>query len=105
MAKFLGVVGYAETKETSPGVHIPFITERLAKGDVFKSKKNSESSGNVNDNINVNITISIIADEYANKNFFAIKYVVWKGSRWKVTSVDDSQRPRLVLTIGGLYNE
>lgn len=103
MAKFYGVVGYAETKETTPGVWTEAITERKYRGDITRNTRRLEGANQVNDNVTVNNTISICADAYAYQNFFAIRYVEWMGARWKVTNVE-VQRPRLILTIGGVYN-
>jgi len=104
MAKFYGAIGYAETKETAPGVWRESITERSYYGDVIRNTRRWEGSEHLNDDLNINNLISIVADAYANENFFAIRYIIWMGSKWKVTNVE-VQRPRLVLTIGGLYNE
>jgi len=103
MAKFYGVVGYAETKETTPGVWTETITERKYRGDITRNARRLEGTSQVNDNITINNTISICADAYAYQNFFAIRYVEWMGANWKVTNVE-VQRPRLILTIGGVYN-
>lgn len=103
MAKFCGVIGFAETAETVPGVWREVITERRYKGDVFRNLRKLESSGNVNDNVNISIEISIIADAYANNNFFSIRYAEFMGAKWRITSVD-VKPPRLVLTLGGVYN-
>ena len=104
MAKFYGQIGYAETKETAPGVWREVITERTYTGDVLRNTRRWENSENLNDNLNVNNLISIVADAFAYQNFFAIRYIVWAGSKWKITNVE-VQRPRLILTIGGVYNE
>ena len=47
--------------------------------------------------------ISIIADPYAYKSFHSMRYVEFMGNKWKVANVE-IQYPRLILTIGGLYN-
>ena len=57
----------------------------------------------VNDNVVISNQISIIADPFAMSNFHNIKYVEYMGTRWKITSVD-VQYPRLLLTLGGVYN-
>lgn len=103
MAKFYGAVGYAERVEMRPGVWEETITERYYYGDIQRNTKRSESSEHLNDNLNVNNIISIAADAYADQHFFAIRYVNWAGTRWNVTTVE-VQRPRLILTIGGVYN-
>ncbi len=103
MAKFYGAIGFAETAEVVPGVWREVITEHKYKGDIVRNVRRLESSGNVNDNVNVSNEISIVADAFANCNFFTIRYVEFMGTKWKVTSVD-VKPPRLVLTLGGVYN-
>ena len=104
MAKFFGIVGYAEMKETSPGVWTEEIIERSYKGDITKNSKRNEGGEYLNDNIRLSNTISILCDAYAYEHFFAIKYVEWMGAKWKVTDVE-VKRPRLILSIGGVYND
>ena len=103
MAKFYGVVGYIETEETSPGVWEEVVHEYRYRGDVIRNTRRWENSESINDNLLINNSISIIADNYAYEHLFAVRYVEWLGSKWKVTNVE-VQRPRLILTIGGLYN-
>ena len=104
MAKFCGVIGYAVTKETEPGIWEEQIIEIEYFGDVIKNSRRFSGSAKVNDDINISNQISIIADPFANNNFHAMKYVVFMGAKWKISEVT-VQYPRLILTIGGLYNE
>lgn len=103
MAKWHGVIGYAETIETEPGMWEEKITERKHYGDVIRNNRRLQTVDQLNDNINVSNEISIVADPYANKHIYAMRYVEFQGSKWKVSSVD-VQYPRLILTLGGLYN-
>ena len=103
MSRFYDVVGYSETKEVRPGVWEDVIVEKPYFGDVTRNSRRWENGEHLNDNLNINNTIEIVADAYAYNNFFSIKYVKWMGALWKVTNVE-VQRPRLVLTIGGVYN-
>jgi len=103
MGKFYGVIGYAETSETSPGVWTEGITERTYSGDILRNTKRWQSGENLNDNIIVNNEFSIVADPYAYANFHTMKYIKWKGVSWKITQID-IQRPRIRLMIGGVYN-
>jgi len=103
MARFHGKVGYGETVETSPGVWDDVITERSYFGDVLRNTRRLREGESVNDDLSVNNSISIVADAYANDHFFAIRYVQWMGSLWKVSDVE-VQRPRLILRLGGVYN-
>lgn len=103
MAKFYGTVGYVETKETKPGVYGQTFTEKNYYGDLLPNIRKLEAGESVNDDVALNNKISILADPYAEAHFFAIRYVKWMGTAWKVTNVE-VQRPRLILTFGGVYN-
>lgn len=103
MAKFYGVIGFAETVETSPGVWKEQITEHNYFGDVGRNTRQLQTTDQVNDNINIANEISIVADPYANENFHTMRYIEFMGAKWKITKVE-VQRPRLILTVGGLYN-
>jgi hypothetical protein len=79
------------------------ITERNYFGDVLKNTRRLKEGENLNDDLEVNNLISIISDPFASQNFHKIRYVKWMGASWKVTLVD-VQSPRLILTLGGIYN-
>ena len=103
MARFYGVIGYATPVETTPGVWEEKITERTYYGDLIRNTRRLQSADQLNDNINVANEISIVADPYANENFHAMRYVEFMGAKWKISNVE-VQYPRLILTVGGLYN-
>lgn len=103
MTKWFGVIGYAETVETTPGVWEEKIVERSYFGDVTRNTRRLQTTDQVNDNIDISNTISVVADPYAYQNFHAIRYVEFMGAKWKVSSVD-VQHPRLNLSLGGVYN-
>ena len=103
MAKFYGKIGYAETKETKPGVWVEQITERSYYGDVTRNSRRLQSAEQLNDDININNEIRIVADPYAIDNFHSMRYAEFMGTKWKITNVEVSY-PRLILTLGGLYN-
>jgi hypothetical protein len=62
-----------------------------------------DSGEKLNNDISVGNSISIVADEYASSNFFNIRYVEWVGVLWTVDRVE-VQSPRLLLTLGSVYN-
>ena len=103
MAKFYGVIGYAVTKETAPGVWTEEIAEQSYYGDLTRNMRRLQDSGDLNDDINVANEISIVADPYANANFHSMRYVAFMGAKWKISKVE-VQYPRLILTLGGVYN-
>lgn len=103
MAKFYGAIGFAEQVESTPGVWEEKIIPRCYFGDLIRNTRRLESADQINDGINVSNQISIVADPYANKNFHTMRYVEFMGAKWKVSNVE-VQYPRLILTLGGLYN-
>lgn len=103
MAKFYGAIGYAVTEEAKPGVWTEKIIEHVYYGDLTRNTRRLQSADQLNDNIDVANEISIVADPFANENFHSMRYVEFMGAKWKVTSVE-VQYPRLILTLGGVYN-
>lgn len=103
MAKMVAKIGYAEQVETAPGVWEEQFTVRSYYGNLIKNSRRLQSTDGVNDNITISNEISIIADPYANQNFHTMRYVEFMGTKWKITAVD-VQYPRLVLSVGGVYN-
>ena len=103
MARYYGSVGYEDTIEPDSGVFKENITERQYYGDIIRNNRRLENSGEINDSINITNQISIVADPYAIQNFWKIRYATFMGQKWKVKDVSVEQ-PRLILTLGGLYN-
>ena len=103
MAKYYGKVGFAEQVQVSPGVWEDKIIERNYYGDLIRNTRRYQTADKVNDDLNISNEISIIADPYARLNFHKLKYVEFMGAKWKVSNVD-VQYPRLILSVGGVYN-
>ena len=104
MAKFHGFIGFVETQETRPGVfEEAIVAQRPYNGDILRSSKRWESTDNLNDNINISNQFSIIADQYAYNHVYSMRYLKYMGVAWKITDVE-IQYPRLVLSVGGVYN-
>lgn len=103
MAKFYGVVGYGHTVETAPGVWDDVIIEKSYYGDVIRNARKLQEGEKINNDLSVSNSINIVADAYASENFFAMRYIMWAGTLWIISSVE-VQRPRLILQLGGVYN-
>jgi len=103
MAKFYGSIGYAIPEESAPGVWEDRIVEHSYYGDVIRNKRKLQSSSQLNDNIVVSNEISILSDPFANENFHYMRYVTYMGAKWKVSDVEVIY-PRLILTLGEVYN-
>lgn len=103
--RYYGKVGYRPTVEIRPGVWVDGeIIERPYYGDVLRLSRRYYTTDQTNDELNISQQISILADPYAYEHFVDIKYVVLNGIKWKVSTVE-IDRPRLKLTVGGVYKE
>ena len=103
MAKWYGIIGYAETVETVPGVWKEQITKRSYYGDLTRNSRRLQTADKLNDDININNELSIVSDPYAMNNFHSMRYAEFMGTKWKISNVE-VRFPRLVLTLGGEYN-
>ena len=108
MAKFTGWVGYVTQTETSPGIWQSIPVEHKMRGDVLRLASSATNDGrirdgSINDDIDIQQRISLVADPFAYENFSSLKYVIYMGVKWKITGVE-VPRPRLILTLGGVWN-
>mgnify|MGYP007022355883 FL=1 len=104
MTRYHGYVGYAIDVEAYPGVWEEQISEHEYFGDVLKNRINMQQGSVVNAKITISNSISIIADPFAFEHVYAMRYVTYLGKKWSIVNVS-IERPRLILTLGGLYNE
>lgn len=103
MAKWYGKIGYADNVEVEPGLREDSIVEKSYFGDLTRNTRKLQTSGDINDNLNIANELSIVADPYAVQNFYKMRYVEFNRAKWKITDVE-VQYPRLILSIGGLWN-
>jgi hypothetical protein len=101
--KFHGKVGYGQTMETSPGVYEDIIVEREYYGDLMRASRQFAQGEYLNPDLSLGNMVSVVADSYANENFFNIRYVEWRGVRWTVSNVE-IYAPRLTMYLGKVYN-
>lgn len=104
MAKFYGLIGYAQTVEGEGSIWHEEIIEKPYYGDTIRDGyRFNGSSDKENDDISINNEIRIVADTFAFQNTHLMRYVTFMGARWKITSVTVSY-PCLIISIGGVYN-
>lgn len=105
--RFSGVVGYAVSTETVPGIWTDVVTEKTYFGNVVTNSRRLEPPPMVppeaNSGISLSNSFSIVADADAYENYLNMRYVIWEGVYWTITDAA-IQRPRIVLTIGGQWN-
>lgn len=104
MSKWFGKIAFATQVEYEPGCWEDQVVERPYYGDLISNRWKREKSNGVNDNINLSNQISIVADPFALSHISTIICIEHREAKWCVTDVDTSQFPRLILTVGGVYN-
>ena len=105
MAKFYGNIGFGTEVEepVGSGNWVLDVVVRPYYGDVHKTSRRLQSIGQLNDDITITNEISIIADQFAYEHFSTIRYVEFMGTKWKISNAT-VEHPRLILTLGGVYN-
>lgn len=102
--KFFGKIGFIYQQETEPGIWVTKSEEHDAYGDVLSNVRRwNQSTETVNDSVTTSNRISVLADRFLCEHMGAMRYVIWNGTTWQIQSID-LERPRAILTLGGVYN-
>ena len=104
MAKFRALIGYCIPTEVEKGVWQDVIVEHYHRGDILQDYDRWDSSKEVNDDLNISNRFSIVADSFIKAHRDQMKYIVIDHTRWKIHSLDLTNRPRIVFTVSGVYN-
>lgn len=104
MPKCSGVIGYALAGETQPGVWTENITEKKYYGEVVKDSRRIVDQSEVNGSINISNNISIVSNKFMLENMAYMRYLTLNNSKWKISSAE-IKPPRIVVTLGGVYND
>ena len=102
--KWHGIIGFIETVETEEGIYEEKKIERPYYGDILRLSRRYDNGNTAIDNLSISNQFSVISDPYATLNFVKMKYIEWMGNKWEISDIE-VQYPRLILTVGGLYNE
>lgn len=109
MARFSGRIGFSLPTEVdpvnAPGILESVITERPYRGDFVRKRVRVDMADSMSGNLALSDNVSIVADSFAKNNLGYMCYVTLYGQKWCITEADISTYPRIVLTIGGLWNE
>lgn len=103
MAKFTGRVGYVTQEESVPGVWSPVENTVMMRGDMLRQSSNSQNDDKVNSDVTLNHRVSLLGDAYSFANYFNIRWIEVSGRKLEVSSVE-IQRPRIIVSLGGLWN-
>ena len=103
MARFSGKIGYVTHEETSPGVWTESIVERQYYGDLTHHYRSWSADEGINDNIIFSQDISIVADPYLYDNAHNMRYVIFRGVKWRITKFE-IDHPRVRISTGEEYH-
>lgn len=103
MPRCSGVIGYALAEETQPGVWTEDVIEKKYYGDIVRDNRKVIDQGVINGSFNINNNISVISNKFMLDNMAFMRYISFANSKWKINSVD-IKPPRIIITLGGLYN-
>lgn len=104
MARFRGEIGFVNSALIEPGVYeSEVISEKRFIGDLLAVSKKWAEGEKINDDLELSMRVSIVLKPNTDLNIGGIKYVRVYGTCWKVVKME-VKHPRLILTIGGVYN-
>ena len=88
--------------ETEPGVVNQYIEEVMVTGQL-RSVGTRWSQHGMNDTVKAKHVLSVVTPEDSDVDFTEVVYITWRTKKWSVTAIE-YKRPRIELTLGGLYN-
>ena len=103
MSRFRGNIGMNRGPvETDPGVFTQTIEEVEVSGEI-RGLGLRWQNAEMRDSLRARHVLSIITPEHSIIDFTEVVYIWWQGRQWSVVAIE-YKRPRIELTLGGLYN-
>lgn len=103
MSRFRGPIGINRgPREIAPGIFEAIIEEVTVNGEM-RNLSARWSQQSANESLVAKHVLSVVTPEKSDIDFNAVVYIEWQGRQWSVTSIQYN-RPRVELTLGGLYN-
>jgi hypothetical protein len=103
MTKFSGFIGINRGAiETAPGIFEPTMEEVEVVGEI-RNQAARWQSHEQRDTVSAKHVLSIVTPEDSIIDFTEVAYVIWQDRKWSVVAIQ-YKRPRIELTLGGLYN-
>lgn len=104
MTKFRGSIGINRGyKESSvPGDYQAEIEEIEVVGEI-RGQGARWPNMSQGENVSARHVLSIVTPESTIIDYSEVVYILWQGLKWSVVDIQ-YKRPRIDLTLGGLYN-
>lgn len=105
MARFVGFIGFTMDEEVRPGIFKEIYKEKKYKGFITSKSRSWDNSEYLNDTLNIRNEINVIADDFMNRHFGAMRYVRWNGQAFEIASATiDVDQHKISLSLGGVFN-
>lgn len=104
MSRFWGYIGINKgiVESGTPGV-VEYEIERVRVSGEIRNARLSWPNANARERLSAQHVLSLITPEDSDIDYNGVVYVEWHNTQWAVTAIQYN-RPRLELTMGGLYN-
>ena len=103
MSRFWGIIGLNRGfVETAPGVHTSNVEELEVSGEMRNLGARTPNA-NLREGVAARHVLSVITPDDGEIDFTEAVYIIWQGRKWATTAIE-YKRPRVELTLGGLYN-
>lgn len=102
---YSGYIGFATTIEQAQSVYTEAIVEKKVRGNVVRNTRKLQNTSNTNSDVDIYNEFEITGNSFLRENIASMRYITWRGVKWKITSADASTYPKIVLQVGGVYNE
>lgn len=102
--KYVGNIGFLSSNtEVTGGIATQPIISKRYFGEIITTSSRLQTQDKINPDVTINNSIAILLDGYLNNNLSNIVYVEFLNKKWSVSSIE-LRHPRVILSLGGLYN-
>ncbi len=103
MTKFRGSIGINRgSVETSPGIFEATIEDVEVTGEIRNIRSRWPNHGQ-GEEVSARHVLSIVTPEDSVIDYTEVVYIWWQGRKWSVRAIE-YKRPRIELSLGGLYH-
>lgn len=104
MARFHGIVGFGIPEDDQvTGIATERMAEKRYYGKILSHIRNWAETDGINADLKLQNRIAITANDYALSHLSALRYVIWQGTAWTISSVE-VKGPEIILSIGGVWH-
>lgn len=103
MTRALITIGVSDSAETEPGLYEDNVTQFPAKATVLRASNALSGAPSLVKKVTSGHRMSVVADPAVYETYLKAVYILWGGTKWTVKSAV-YQRPRVIFSLGDVYN-